>query len=139
LINDAELDRLFARLIGSADGDDAALTTYPPAPSGDEANTSVAVMARLDERLDALQERFDEAVLSLDDLQPCRELASACPRHSNWGLLAEMRLLQEAIRIETDENELRQRAVVSRARIAKRARHTAAAAAAAAAVAGSGQ
>jgi hypothetical protein len=127
LINDAELDRLFARLIEtSGDHDDAALTTFPPAPSGAEANTSVAVMARLDERLDALQERFDDAVLTLDDLQPCRELASACPRHSNWGLMAEMRLLQEAIRIETDENELRNRAAISRARIAKRARAPAA-------------
>lgn len=128
LINDAELDRLFARLIEkSGDNDDAALTTFPPAPSGAEANTSVAVMARLDERLEALQERFDDAALTLDDLVPCRELASACPRHSNWGLMAEMRLLQEAIRIETDENELRNRAAISRARIAKRARAAAAA------------
>jgi hypothetical protein len=70
LINDAELDRLFARLIEkSGDNDDAALTTFPPAPSGAEANTSVAVMARLDERLEALQERFDDAVLTLDDLR----------------------------------------------------------------------
>jgi hypothetical protein len=119
LINDAELDVLFQRMLGTGNDDDA-LATFPPLPSGDDAYSAVAVVARLDERLEALQDRFDESLLTLDLLQPCREHASSCPRHSNWGLLAEMRLLQEAIRIETDEHTLHNSAAESRARIEKR-------------------
>jgi hypothetical protein len=119
LVDDAALDVLFQRLLGTGNDDDA-LATFPPLPSGDNAYSAVAVVARLDERLEALQDRFDEAQLTLDLLQPCREHASSCPRHSNWGLLAEMRLLQEAIRIETDEHTLHNSAAESRARIEKR-------------------